>query len=80
MTEKNKWQVVCVASGITNAHLVVGRLKAEGIATHLIYETVGILYATNLDGLGEVKILVPEEELEKARMVLTQSYKDDDLQ
>ncbi|SEM28221.1 Putative signal transducing protein [Syntrophus gentianae] len=80
MTEKNKWQVVCVASGMTNAHLVEGRLKTEGINTHLIYETVGILYATNLDGLGEVKILVPEEELEKARMVLAQSYEDDDLQ
>jgi hypothetical protein len=80
MIEKNKWQVVCVASGMTNAHIIEGRLQTEGIATHLSYETAGILYATNLDGLGEVKILVPVEELEKALNVLAQSYEDDDLQ
>jgi len=55
-------------------------LKAEGIDTHLIYEIAGTLYATTLDGLGEVKILVPEKDFEKALKALAQSYKDDDLQ
>jgi len=80
MTEKEKWRIVCVASGMTNAHIIEGRLKTEGIATHLSYETAGILYATNLDGLGEVKILVPERDLERALNALAQSYEDDDLQ
>lgn len=78
--EQNKWRVAYVASGMTNAHIIEGRLKTEGIPTHLIYETAGILYATNLDGLGEVKILVPAEDLERALHALDQSYEDDDLQ
>jgi len=80
MTDNDKWRVVCIASGMTNAHIIEGRLKTEGIDTHLIYEIAGTLYATTLDGLGEVKILVPEKDFEKALKALAQSYKDDDLQ
>ncbi|ABC76515.1 putative signal transducing protein [Syntrophus aciditrophicus] len=79
MIHDEKWRVVCVASGMINAHIIEGRLKAEGIATRLSYEIAGVLYATTVDGLGEVKILVPETDLERAQKALEQSYKDDDL-
>ncbi len=77
--EGEKWETVHTASGMTNANIIVGRLKAEGIPTKLRYEAAGIIYAITIDGLGEVNIMVPAAHLEKARTVLSTSYKDEDI-
>jgi len=77
--DEGKWEVACKASGITNAKIVSGRLEAEGIPTRLKYEAVGAIYAITINGLGEVKIMVPESLIDKAREVLTQSYDDKDI-
>jgi len=77
--DEAKWKVVHTASGMTGANIVVGRLNTEGIPTRLKYEAVGAIYAITIDGLGEVKILVPAEYLEKARNVLSQSYNEEEL-
>ena len=73
------WSVVYFASGMTDAEIVCGRLEAEGISTRLEYEAIGRIYALTLNGLGEVKVLVPELEKEKARQVLSVYYSDEEL-
>ncbi|HEU18873.1 MAG TPA: hypothetical protein ENO00_05730 [Deltaproteobacteria bacterium] len=78
--EEGGWVVVCSASGMTNAHIIVGRLETEEIPTRLKYETAGTIYAITIDGLGEVKIMVPEECLERARIILSQTYDEEDLE
>ncbi len=70
------WRTVMTASGMVNAKIVTGRLEAEGISTHLKYDVAGSLYAVTIDGLGAVDILVPAEELDRAREVLAASYED----
>lgn len=70
------WRTVMTASGMVNAKIVTGRLEAEGIPTHLKYDVAGSLYAVTIDGLGAVEILVPAEELDRAREVLAASYED----
>lgn len=77
--EEEKWVVVCSASGMTNAHIIVGRLETEEIPTKLKYEAAGTIYAITIDGLGEVKIMVPEEYLERARHVLAETYTEEEL-
>lgn len=77
--EEEKWVVVCSASGMTNAHIIVGRLETENIPTRLQYEAAGAIYAITIDGLGEVKIMVPSEYLEKAQAILSQTYDDEDF-
>jgi len=77
--KKEEWGVVHIASGMTNANIVVGRLETEGIPTRLKYEAAGTIYAVNIDGLGEVKVMVPTEYMEKARMILSVSYDDKDI-
>ena len=79
MIDEEKWEVACRASGITNANIVSGRLETEGIPTRLKYEAVGAIYAITINGLGEVKVMVPESLLDKAREILTQSYDDKDI-
>lgn len=78
MEEKN-WETVHTASGMVNASIIVGRLEAGGIPTRLKYEAAGIIYAVTINGLGEVKVMVPVDQLEKARAILSASYKDEDL-
>jgi len=64
---------------MTNANIIVGRLKTEGIPTRLKYEAAGTIYAVTIDGLGEVRVMVPSNCLEKAREVLSISYRDEDI-
>ncbi len=73
------WEVVATASGMTQANLITGRLESEGIRTRLRYEAVGTIYAITVDGLGEVRILVPVPDWERAKEILSFPYDDGDL-
>jgi len=77
--EDEKWEVANVSSGMINAKIVAGRLETEGIPVKLRYEAVGVIYGLTLDGLGEVRIMVPSSYLRRARETLTESYEDDDI-
>ena len=81
MDEMNEdlWEVVATAAGMTQANLITGRLASDGIPTRLRYEAAGAIYAITVDGLGEVKILVPVPDWERAKELLSRSYDDGDL-
>jgi len=73
------WEVVCSASGMPNAKIIAGRLETEGIPVELRYDAAGTIYGLTVDGLGEVKITVPADLLEKAREILERVYDEGDL-
>ena len=73
------WEAVATASGKTQANIITGRLESEGIPTKLHYEAAGAIYAITIDGLGEVQILVPVADWERARMILSRSYDEGEL-
>jgi len=79
MVDEGKWETVHTASGMTNAYIVMGRLKTEGIPARLKYDVAGTIYALTIDGLGGVEIMVPVGCLEKAKNVLSQSYEDENM-
>lgn len=81
MTETNEdlWEVVTTASGMAQANIIAGRLASDGIQTRFSYEAAGPVYAITVDGLGEVRILVPSSDLERAKEILSRSYNDSDL-
>ncbi|HPC03538.1 MAG TPA: DUF2007 domain-containing protein [Syntrophales bacterium] len=78
--EDETWEVVHFAQGMVKARIVSGRLESEGIPVKLRYEAVGTIYGLTLDGLGEVKVLVPAEEASRARDVLSRSYDEEELE
>ena len=80
MGDNVQWEVVYKAAGMINARIVEGRLTAEGIPTKLQYEAVGAIYAITVDGLGEVKVMVPSESVALAEAILARSYADEDLE
>ncbi len=73
------WSVVFTASGMAQANIITGRLETEGIPARLKYEAAGTIYGITINGLGEVKVLVPAEDLARAGAVLNQSYDEQDL-
>lgn len=77
--DEEGWREVRRVSGMTHAKIIVGRLDAEGIVSRLSYEAAGVIYAITVDGLGEVKILVPTEDWERAKAVLSQPFEEKDL-
>ena len=81
MSETNAdfWEAVATVSGMTQANIIVGRLESEGIPTKLHYEAAGAIYAVTIDGLGEVRILVPVNDWGKAKEILSRSYDEGDL-
>jgi hypothetical protein len=69
--------VVCRTAGVLQAEIVKGRLESAGIPAMLDYESLGRVMGVTVDGLGEVRILVPTEHAEDARQLL-ESQPDDE--
>ena len=61
--------VIAIARQI-EAQIIKGRLESEGIPVLLNYESAGLVYGLTIDGLGEVKIMVPEHLAKEARSLL----------
>lgn len=77
--EEENWQVISTTSGVIKARIIEGRLEAEGIPVRLQYEPIGEIYAITVDGLGEVRILVPEQWAGHALRVLEVQYREEDM-
>ena len=74
-----EWQTVYIAQGMAQANIVSGRLETEGIPVKLKYEAAGRIYALTVDGLGEVRVQIPADLLEKARHILMDIYREDEI-
>ncbi len=64
------------AAGILQAEVIKGQLETAGIPVILDYESLGRVYGITVDGLGEVRVLVPDDRAEDARQLLGASPSD----
>lgn len=62
--------VVYRAHGELEAQVVKGKLESAGIAAILAYDAAAHIYGLTMDGLGEFRILVAEEDEHAAKQVL----------
>jgi hypothetical protein len=62
---------VYTAAGQIEAHIIKGKLESEGIPAALQYESE--VFAITVDGMGAVRILVPEPLAEKAREIIART-------
>jgi len=66
-----KSKLVSVYSGnYLQAQIVKGRLESEGIPAMLRYEGAGLIYGVTVDGLGEARVMVPEDLAEEAKTIV----------
>jgi hypothetical protein len=73
-------ELVCVrhAQGIDLAQIYRSKLEAMDIPVLLEYESAGLVFGITVDGLGEVRIMVPETYAAEAEALLA-DVADDDL-
>ena len=69
---------IYTALGQLEANVIKSRLESEGIPVLLQYESLGVVFGLTLDGLGQVKIMVPEPLEAKARAILDDMQEDDE--
>lgn len=62
--------VVHVAHGLLRAQVIKGKLESADIPVLLKYESAGPIYGITIDGLGEVRVLVPARFAEEARALI----------
>lgn len=64
-------KLVSVFSGnYLQAQIVKGRLESEGLPSLLRYEGAGLIYGVTVDGLGEARVMVPEDLAEEAKAIV----------
>lgn len=68
-------EMVYVAAGQLRAEVIRSKLEAVGIPVLLQYESLGVVMGLTVDGLGEVRVLVPAEYAAEARALLEESEK-----
>ena len=65
--------VVYTAQGMLRAEIIKSKLESAGIPALLKYESLGPVLAVTLDGLGEVKVLVPKSMEAQARELVQEN-------
>lgn len=67
---KSEFVVIAVVQGEVIANILKSHLESEGIPVLLQWESVGRVFGLTVDGLGQVKILVPEEFADEAKHII----------
>jgi len=70
VAKRKEFVVVHVAQGELEANVMKSHLECEGIPVVLQFESVGRVFGLTVDGLGEIKILVPPELAEEAKKII----------
>ena len=63
---------VYTAFGQLEAHVVKTKLESAGIPALLDYESAGVVLGLTVDGLGEVRVMVPDTLAREAEELLSQ--------
>ena len=71
---QSKWEVVAEVYGDLEAEIIRGLLQAEGILVTLSKEGAGQALGLQIGALGEVQVLVSTENVDKARLIVDDSF------
>lgn len=52
--------------------MIKTKLESEGIPALLQYESLGLIYGITVNGLGEVRVMVPESMAQEARQIIAE--------
>ncbi len=62
--------VIHSAAGLMRAQVIKSKLEEAGIPVLLDYESLGPVIGITVDGLGQVRVLVPQDRAEEARSLI----------
>ncbi len=67
---KLEFVVIERVQGELKAKVIKAHLESEGIPVALSYESAGVVMGVTVDGIGEVRIMVPKELAEQAKEII----------
>jgi len=67
---RDSWVEVAISQGWAEALVIKGLLESNGIPVRLGYEALGSILGLTMDGLGEIRVMVPRERQEEALCLL----------
>ena len=70
MAKQKGFEVAYIAQGEVEASIIKSHLECEGIPVMLQYESVGRVFGLTVNGLGEIRILVPQALVERAKEII----------
>ena len=70
--------VVRVVHGLLRAEVFKSKLESAGIPVLLEYESIGPTLGITVDGLGEVRVVVPDDLAAEARALLVEEEVDEE--
>jgi len=70
-TEPNLVEVY-TSQGHLRAHVAKSKLAAAGIPALLSYDAASLIYGITVDGIGKVRVMVPEQYAAEARSMLAE--------
>ena len=70
--------VVCITQGLLPAQVIKTRLETADIPVLLDYESLGPIMGITVDGLGEVRVLVPEARADEARALIKEEEEEEE--
>jgi hypothetical protein len=78
MAEEPRLICVRTCQGLDVAQIYKSKLEALEIPVLLRYESAGLVYGITVDGLGQVRVMVPEPYAAEAKALLA-DFTDDEL-
>ena len=75
--DDSQWIAVYITHNLQEAHIIVGKLKANGVLALLHQEAGATALGITLGNLGEIKVLVSPADLNMAESIL---FKESDAQ
>lgn len=80
LSTNSGWMVVYIAGSQPEAHVIRGRLEADGVPSWIMQEPVGSALGLTVGSLGEVRVLVHPRDYDRALAVLDdEDYEEDAL-
>lgn len=70
MAKQSDFVVISTVQGELQASVMKSHLESEGIPVLLEYESASKVFGLTVDGLGEVRILVPRDFAEEAKRII----------
>ena len=70
MASKQEFVEISRVQGDLQASVIKSHLESEGIPVLLRYESAGRVFGLTVDGLGEVRVLVPQDLAEEAKRII----------
>jgi hypothetical protein len=77
MVEESELVCVRVCQGLDLAQIYRSKLEALGIPVLLKYESAGLVFGITVDGLGRVRVMVPQAYADEAEALLADLSEDE---